>query len=183
MLSVNQIEKRADAVLDAAGIKGPSINVEDVARALGITVREESTTADVSGALFRRDGRVVIGVNPHHVPNRRRFTIAHEIGHFVLHRDDLHMDDTRAYSSEPGITHRLLRDQVSSMATDPKEIEANRFAAALLMPVWMLKESLDSYESPLKQEDIERLAGKYEVSFQAMAFRLSNLGVPIDVSM
>lgn len=183
MLSVKQIEKRADAVLKAARVTRPSIKVENVARSLGITVRYESTSSDVSGALFRSAAKVVVGVNPDHPLNRQRFTIAHEIGHFVLHREHLHMDDTRAYSTEPGTTHRLLRDQVSSQATDPKEIEANRFAAALLMPAIMLKRSLESRDLPLKQKDIEDLAQEYEVSLQAMTFRLSNLGVPIDISM
>jgi len=93
------------------------------------------------------------------------------------------MDEANGYPNEISVKNPLLRDQVSAQATDPKEIEANRFAAALLMPSSFLKASLRSYQAPLKQEDIEALAGKYEVSFQAMAFRLANLGVPIDVSM
>ena len=164
-------------------MRRPSIKVDDVARSLGLTVRYEPTTADISGALYRRGRKAIIGVNRDNPKNRQRFTIAHEIGHFVLHRDDLHMDEANAYPNEPSTPHRLLRDAVSARATDPKEIEANRFAAALLMPAFMLKDSLDSCDLPLKQQDIEDLAKKYEVSLQAMAFRLSNLGVPIDVSM
>jgi Zn-dependent peptidase ImmA (M78 family) len=183
MLSTGQIEKRAERVLRDAGSMGSPIDVEEVARALGVAVRFESTSADVSGALFRRGGRAIIGVNPDHPHTRQRFTIAHEVGHFILHRDDLHMDEANAYPNESQAKHRLLRDQVSAQATDPKEIEANRFAAALLMPAFILKGTLAPYNLPLKQMDIEKLAGEYEVSLQAMAFRLANLGVPIDVSM
>jgi Zn-dependent peptidase ImmA (M78 family) len=183
MLSTRQVEKKAETVLRGAGQDAPSIDVEGIARSLGVTVRYESTNADVSGALFKRGGKAIIGVNPDHPRNRQRFTIAHEVGHFILHRGDLYMDEADAYPNESQGKHRLLRDQVSAQASDPKEIEANRFAAALLMPAFMLKDTLSSYILPLKQKDIEALASEYEVSLQAMAFRLSNLGVPIDVSM
>jgi Zn-dependent peptidase ImmA (M78 family) len=183
MLSARQIEKRAERILVTAGLETPSIDVEKVAQSLGIIIRFESTSADVSGALFRRGGRAIIGVNPSHPHKRQRFTIAHEIGHFILHRDDLHMDEANAYPNESQVKDRLLRDQVSAQATDPKEIEANRFAAALLMPAFMLGSTLTSFDIPLKQKDIERLAEDYEVSLQAMAFRLANLGVSIDMSM
>ena len=183
MLSTRQVERRVGAILRDAGLRKPAINVEEVARSLGVTVRFESTDADVSGALFRRGDRAIIGVNPDHPRTRQRFAIAHEVGHFVLHRDDLHMDEANAYPNESQTKHRLLRDQVSAQATNPKEIEANRFAAALLMPAFMLKGTLTSYDLPLTQKDIEKLTSEYEVSFQAMAFRLANLGVPIDVSM
>ena len=87
------------------------MDIEKVARKLGARIAYEIGEDDISGALFRLHPPV-IGVNSRHHRNRQRFTIAHEIAHLVLHTDGAHAD---------------YRDVVSSQATDPKEIEANRF--------------------------------------------------------
>ena len=72
----------------------------------------------------------------------------------------------------------VLRDSASSQATDPKEIEANQFAAELLMPEHMLKQDMSEFLSDFENEaGLEKLANLYQVSTQAMAFRLANLGV------
>ena len=69
-----------------------------------------------------------------------------------------------------------LRDAVSSQATDRDEIEANRFAAELLMPFCFLVVDVeDGYIDIEDEEEIKDLAEKYRVSMQAMTIRLNNL--------
>lgn len=119
--------------------------------------------------LFREGSRAIIGVNSLHPKSRQRFTIAHELGHLELHETgEIHID------------HRFLarrRDGVSSLAIDQDEIEANNFAAELLMPKFMLENDLAKLQVDYEDEELPRwLADRYKVSLQAMAIRLSNLG-------
>ena len=90
----------------------------------------------MSGLLHRsEDGnRAVIGVNSRHPTVRQRFSIAHELGHLVLHKPAFQIDQ-HAFVS--------FRNSKSSSASDPHEIEANQFAAVLLIPEALLKVCLD----------------------------------------
>ena len=75
----------------------------------------------------------IIGVNSHHHVNRRRFTVAHELGHLILHR--------KALAGRVHVDRRfpvLMRDSAAASGLDPREIEANQFAAELLMPTPLL---------------------------------------------
>jgi Zn-dependent peptidase ImmA (M78 family) len=116
------------------------------------------------------DRTSVIGVNSVDAPNRRRFTIAHEIGHLVLHKDDtFHVDEKSPIG---------LRTDASSMATHEREIEANQFAAELLMPRHFLDRDLEALPNEIEAEEaITRLAHHYEVSIQAMTVRLTALKI------
>ncbi|HEX9751048.1 MAG TPA: ImmA/IrrE family metallo-endopeptidase [candidate division Zixibacteria bacterium] len=131
-----RIENRVEKILKDLGLDTPPIPVDRVARALGATVRKEPYQGDLSGALYRREGLCVIGINKNENPLRQRFTIAHELGHLVLHDGAVYID--RQYTaglSKPAETEtgkKFFRDKVSSLANDPQEIEANRFAATLL---------------------------------------------------
>jgi len=181
MLSFGSIERQARRLLKANKIVSPSVDVRLLARALGATIKEEASDSDVSGALFREEDFVLIGVNSSHSETRKRFTIAHELGHLILHDDPVRIDH---HYMEIGQRSRMKpvaqRNQVSSEARDPREIEANRFAAALLMPTDFLEQSLKGLRLPLTGKEIVELSEEYEVSAQAMMFRLINLGVPVD---
>lgn len=157
-------------LLEEHGIKKPPVPVEAIARAGGAEIRYSPFEGDISGMVFRDNARVVIGVNSLHHPNRQRFTIAHEIGHMLLHKGvEVHVD--RAFRIN-------LRNDVSSKAVDPEEIEANRFAAELLMPEHMLVGDLKGRVIDFENEDdLRRFAVKYRVSLQAFTFRLINLGL------
>jgi Zn-dependent peptidase ImmA (M78 family) len=158
-------------LLETHKIESSPIQVNDIASALGIQVRYESTKDELSGFLLRDLSRhkVIIGVNNDHHPNRQRFTIAHELGHFFLHtQEKLHVD--RGFQIN-------LRDGNSSKGEIEDEKEANLFAAELLMPFQFIQEELAAIEVlDLEDDSISKLAEKYEVSTQAMAFRLSYLG-------
>jgi Zn-dependent peptidase ImmA (M78 family) len=159
-------------VLDECDILEAPVPVEDVARRLGISVVHEPIQGDIDGMLYRDGTRVVIGVNSKQAEVRRRFTIAHEIGHYRLHPGhDVHVD--RHVKID-------FRDEVSSQATHREEIEANAFAAALLMPTHFVRRGvLEAVNKGVSNGStlIAELARKFEVSKQAMEYRLVNLGV------
>jgi Zn-dependent peptidase ImmA (M78 family) len=150
----------------------PPIPVERIAHLCGGQVRYEPFEGQISGILYNENGRIIIGVNSLHPKTRQRFTIAHEIGHIKLHQgEQFYIDrDFRIY----------LRDEKSSQATDKKEIQANSFAAELLMPEKMLmadwQERDTGYTYDIENDEfIQSLAKRYKVSLQAMIFRLINL--------
>ncbi len=129
-------------------------------------MRLEEGGGDVSGFLLRKGGKPIIGVNATQHLNRQRFTIAHELGHFFLHEfDGIHLDKT------------FHRNGISSLGVSSQEIEANTFAAELLMPDYMVKRELLAIRGDLITDDaVSQLANHFGVSTQAMGIRLSNLG-------
>jgi Zn-dependent peptidase ImmA (M78 family) len=166
------IRDLASRLLLETDMRQPPVRVEEIARHQGVTVQKRSVQAKVSGFLYRNsaNGKAVIGVNRAQHPNRQRFTIAHELGHLLLHSgDDVHVDI--AFTIK-------LRDQRSSTGTDTEEMESNLFAAELLMPIHFLREDLKRLGDldVLDEQVVTKLANAYRVSSQAMAVRLSHLG-------
>jgi len=182
MLSIEKIERRARQLLSDAKVTGPAVDVRAVAKFLRASIRPVEADENISGAIVREGDQITIGINSAHPITRKRFTIAHELGHLVLHDAEAKVDHRYAQAPRDGIQLAALRNRVSSEAVDPREIEANRFAASLLMPAHFLEGSLHSYKLPLGDADIIRLAREYNVSVQAMNYRLMNLGVPVDVA-
>jgi Zn-dependent peptidase ImmA (M78 family) len=167
-------ERRANKVVAAYEIKAVPIPVEYIAEQEGAEVRHRRFDSDISGLLLRNDdGSVIIGVHASQARSRQRFTVAHELGHYLMHQG-------RAVIVEH--LHRAARvnwrDGTSALASDKEEIEANQFAAALLMPRSLLEAH---FESEVGRYDEERLvhllARRFEVSPQAMRFRLVNLAL------
>ena len=141
--------------------------VESLAEALGAVVRYEPFDGQMSGLLYRAEERAVIGINSMHPGVRQRFSIAHELGHLTLHKPNFQIDQ-----------HAFIafRGPKSSGATEPMEIEANQFAAALLMPEDLLAECLAELgEDPDVQIAVGMLARQFDVSEQAMLIRLTSL--------
>jgi len=169
LVPLSRIRRQAQAFLRENRIHTPPVKVETIARKLGITLRYEPFEDDISGVLYRDRAQTIIGVSSFHHPNRQRFTIAHELGHLILHEVDVHVD--KGYRI-------VLRDSKSSQAADPLEIDANRFAAELLMPTQMLQKDVAHYIRDVEDEaGLDALAKRYGVSRQAMAFRLANLNL------
>ncbi len=174
-----RIREVVEDLLAKQSLAKAPIPVERLAQNLGVELRYEPFAGEqdqVSGMLFRDGGRTVIGINANEGQLRQRFTIAHEIGHLLLHKAPMYLDTPAEV---------FMRNQRSSQSVDPKEIQANTFAAELLMPEKLVRaEAADaqaelSKRSPLvdTEELVERLAQKFQVSIQAMTFRLANLGV------
>lgn len=174
---MNQAEKEATAILSKLNIIGPPVPVESVAKKMGATLVFEPFKGDddISGILYRKDKHTIIGINSAHSETRRRFSIAHELGHLALHRKELFVDK---------VVRVNFRDRTSSLAIDKEEIAANSFAAELLMPRNFISKEisrkLSKRSSPLSKEKlINDLAKTFKVSSQAMEYRLNNLGVLI----
>ncbi len=180
MLNVEAIERRAWSLLMRAKVKRPRVEVEALAELLGARIKPVDAEDDISGAIVCDGARISIGVNSRHSSNRRRFTIAHEIGHLVLHDAEAQIDHGYPQVVHRGLKLAAFRDHTSSEGIDAREIEANRFAAALLMPGEFLKKSLKARPMPLREPDVRELAKEYGVSVQAMTLRLMNSGVEVD---
>lgn len=169
--SAGETTKQATKLLQAAGITKAPVNVEALAQRVGASVSYEVFKEDLSGVLVKERGRVVIGVNSFHATTRQRFTIAHEIGHLVLgHQGDVFVDRTV-----------MRRDARSAEATDPHEIEANQFAAELLMPKEFVVAAIARWQARRPEISsgtlVDELASLFQVSPQAMEYRLTNLGM------
>jgi len=167
------IKKRAVEVLRQVGVDEAPVPVEECARSIGAIVRYQPFEGSVSGMVHRvSDNKAIIGINSLHPENRKRFSIAHEIGHLLLHDDrELYLDEFEQQSIIG------FRDLKSSLGVDEKEIEANQFAAELLMPEEMLRRDfeLTRRETADPEGIIDSLSKQYKVSVQSMTIRLSRL--------
>lgn len=167
---MKRAEAYAQRLLQQFLIDGPPIDVIRIAEDLGINVVFQPLDREVSGVLVVKDGRATMGVNVSHYPNRQRFTIAHEIGHFMLHKpkSGVFVDTTYTY----------YRDPTASDGSILEEIQANAFAAELLMPENFIKEYLEVCFFDLHDPDaVQEMTNLFEVSEQALAVRLVNLGL------
>lgn len=160
-----KIDRMVGDLLDGLGAQPVPVRIDEVVARHGIELRQ-GDLGDVSGLLLRQDDRTIIGVNSRQHRTRRRFTVAHEFGHFLLHHGiKEHFDRTYVVK---------FRSDLSSKATDVEEIEANYFAASLLMPA----QELEKEQALLALDDdpaVERLAKRYDVSRHAMSLRLANV--------
>lgn len=134
--------REAKRILDEFGFSVPPINPVTIARELGVRVSFVSMPKhpNVSGFYDAEDDAIYIAKGEY--PKRQTFTIAHELGHRLLHREWAAGNDYRV----------MLRDQ-SLMVMDDKEQEANAFAAHLLVP----RQMLDEYRHVASIEELSRL--------------------------
>lgn len=156
-----EAERDAARILQATWGSGPPIEPVAIARELGIRVLEAELDGNTLGALLKEpDEDPTIRLNQRDSRNRRRFTCAHELGHYVRR------------SAESDEYARVdLRDRRSSTGEDPEEVYANEFAACLLMPEDEVKTFAE-----LGLDDLE-MSLRFKVSREAMKFRLINLGL------
>jgi Zn-dependent peptidase ImmA (M78 family) len=169
-------KKTAEEVLRECSIRTRPVPLDKIIKHYRILQVDLPANDDIFGAIVMKQGHVVIAVNPNQHPNRQRFTIAHELGHFFSHlcdKDDIEYVD--------GDFRHHWRNSASSEGVNWTEIEANRFAANLLMPEDLLRGDVDKF-SMLDRDAIQNLASLYRVSRLAMQYRLINLGLlPPDV--
>lgn len=155
-------EAAARKIRDRCGVSTPQIEMEDVLKALKVPLYKREFP-DALSALIVDAGeeRYAIAVNRGHHPHRRRFSIAHELGHAVLrHECDYYLDYWGDDAWEPP-GYRYFDER-----------EANQFAAALLMDDRALRRDIAN-----GLRDLHTLADRYQVSEAAMNFRLINLSL------
>ncbi len=167
-----RIEDKANELLKSLEINELPIPIDRIADLLNVQVLSYDLGEGVSGVLVVNNNVGTIGLNPNHSNVRKRFTIAHELGHFLLHnktKDSLFVD--KEYKVH-------FRNHASSSGEIKNEQEANAFAAALLMPKDMLVEIIDNYIIDIEDEStINNLADIFGVSPMAMTYRLINLNL------
>lgn len=139
-----------------------NIKLEKVAEYENIEVRYEDLPSAESGYFKAQDGKCVIGINKKHNVRRQRFTFAHELGHFYLHR-----------GSQSNVVYE---DEVFFRIENSSSIEfaANEFAARLLIPEERLTEMINKGMTDLKE-----LADFFDVSMPAMKYRVLSLNYSI----
>ena len=142
------------------------VKLGSLAKALGVDIKVSSMPTGVSGQISREGGRYVIRVNRNDARERQRFTIGHELSHFLLHKAVID-------ASPNGITDNVL---YRSGAPESIEYEANRLAADLVMPTDHVQQVLQNeFGGIVNDAAIESLADAFEVSKAAMEIRLSTL--------
>lgn len=160
---VGAARQRAHHILDEFGLEyGAQTNLVDLAFARDLIVVEKPMSG-AEGRLVRKGDRAMATINANisHA-GKRSFVIAHEFGHYELHRDSpLFVCDEK--------------DFVDWHRRRPEETEANQFAAELLMPRGWFE--LQTNATEMSVNELERLARLCGVSLTAAAFRCVELDV------
>ena len=161
-------ENRAIQLLNEHGVKSAPVNVVKLAKDLGYSVHKAVfKNKNISGGVKFLDGEkekgaIYISINDS--ANRQRFTLAHELGHCIMHRERY-----REKGLLEGID--MFRNPENH---SPTEVEANACAAEVLMPREMVRQKWAIWGST------EILADIFRVSLSAMSYRLFNLGLTKD---
>jgi len=171
---MKDIEQTTSRLLNNLNIGSAPVPIKKIIKELGIKLSSFDLGDDVSGVLVIEDNSARIGYNPSESNVRQRFTLAHELGHYILHCDKkqngLFVDSTKVMFRRQGSTALELR----------QERQANAFAAALLMPDELIKkeyELLNERKDFLTDDNIvKKLSSMFKVSEIAMTYRLMNLG-------
>ena len=152
---VRQMSKK---VLRDSRITNPPVDLEVILHAHGIKYSEVEDFPDTVDALIVEDGtQIHAAVNARQHLHRRRFSLAHELGHFFLHRG-LSEDTAVSIDNPPD-------ENEETWSKSPQEIEADLFAGELLVPLEMLK--------PRRSLQIPDLAKVFLVSEQVVSVAIS----------
>lgn len=145
--TVRDARMSTERLLKTLGLLYPPVDVEALAKRLGVRLHFVPAL-QWSGAIDSLPDEAHLYVKASEPRQRQRFTIAHELGHLFLHP-----------------LGTAYRDE--TFAGSEMESQANGFAAALLMPLWMM-------EAPVRRldGDPQRLADLFDVSRRAMEIRL-----------
>ena len=165
------LEERAEKTLRDTDAYQVPVPIHLVAQRLNLTLEAATLGDKVSGLLVVQGDRARIGYNAAHARVRQRFTISHEIAHYLLH-----VKKTEKAQLFIDKYLRFRRDEASSAGVETEEAEANHLGAALLMPRGLVQQEVRDEDLNLDDgEAIELLAKRFQVSTAAMSNRLSNL--------
>lgn len=156
---ISEIEDIAETVLEEAldGERKLPIDIKEVVSKQGLTLQiGKFENKDVIGAYDRQAKTIFVSETEQY--QRTAFTIAHELGHYILHSD------------RPSETFYRTDSYLQDLQDKDEETEANCFAAAILMP----KDKVTHFSVWF---DKEKLAELFGVSPIAMGYRLKNMGL------
>jgi len=132
-----------------------------IAKSLGVKVLLSTLPRGTSGQIGQENGDFVIRINRHEARHRQRFTLAHELAHYLLHRGQIVTDG--------GWSENVLLRSGQPLSM---EYEANRLASDLIIPSAQLAKAMAEYTGPMTSEAIEDLARRFRVSTAAMEIKL-----------
>ena len=165
ILTKAEIERKAHQTLIEHGMFCIPVDPVVIANRLGIRVSNAVfSDSSLSGMIAQRGEKKLLLVNNNDSAERKRFTIAHELGHSILHLDN-------AGEFVDSATDLFRTEALPDGKTYHQEVEANAFAAALLMDAELVKRLWDTCKS------LDTMAKAFMVSESAMGIRLNNLGL------
>lgn len=141
------------------------VRVGELARLLGIDVVKSPLSPKISGLIepsSESKSGFKIRVNKYESNERQRFTVAHEISHFLLHRHEI----------MSGVIDNIM---YRSQLTSRKEAEANKLAAEIIMPEEIIKRELNKIDKNNNEKINEDFARLFRVSLQAIQIRLEEI--------
>lgn len=166
-----RIEKIANEILESENIQQPPIKAEKMADLVYDLNFEEknldhcSNSGEVLAAIDIKNRLIIINSSKKHElyanEGRKNFTIAHELGHFVLHKE-----------LTESATQNILCREIAT-ATKGIERQADLFAVYLLMPEKMIRSEYNKINEPFTEKTLKHLADKFCVSMETMRIRLS----------
>ncbi len=150
-----EIEKAAKRLRKRYDVEG-IIDLEEIVYSMDgmISVADIPNEKEIHGGSLRvnKDGSFEIILSPFTSKNRDRFTVAHEIGHLVLHTNQ-------------------SKNQHYRYGSNQAEVEANKFAGALLMPQEDYIDAVDRFVDKNGMVDLQKLANYFQVSVDAVRVR------------
>jgi len=167
-LTRSQIEERAAEILRQNGLDSIPIDPLTLAKQQGIKVHNARFNDDsIVGMLSKSGEDLTLLVNQFAAPYRKRYTIAHELGHHFLH-----LSGDGDYVDDEANLFRSSEDSVKQLTSDHRqEIQANMFAVAVLMPEFQVRNEW------VNDHSVARLARRFNVSETAMGIRIDQLGL------
>lgn len=158
--------RAAKGVIEDYGIRAPEeIELEAIAYDRGLTVIDGPLNGALARLLREGDRGVVRISDAIQYPGQRRFCIAHELGHFLLHHD------------QGQLALCTNEDMLAGYAQGAIEPEANAFAGELLMPELLLRSRLNPAD--LNLDVISELAASFGSSMSASIHRVVDMGIHI----
>lgn len=159
-------EGTAKRVIDDYAIKAPKdIDIEAIAMDHRLFVKQGPLRGSWARLVRKGSGGLIRVSNDITIEGQRRFCIAHELGHYLLHSKKNQLEFCSSTDMLPGYARR------------PEEPEANAFAGELLMPGEMFKGRL--YPSELSIAAIEDLAGTFQTTMSATVHRVVDVAVHV----
>lgn len=164
----NNPRELARSILSEFGIDNPmDVSIEDIIYALNIPLKY-TKLSNCEGRIIHSEGKSLIVVNNNtSFQTRRDFTLAHELGHFLMHRHDMnhHIDDSTTMS---------WFDDKNNAKASKQEIEANIFASEILLPSHLFKKEVECKK--FSPELIRFISDKFKVSRSSVIYRFLELG-------
>lgn len=150
-------------------------DLNKIAQDFGASIHAESLDDDVSGMLITssKSDKKIILVNKRNHENRKRFTIAHEIAHLIMHQDK-----EEVFIDSRGSATLYFRSKESIDNIPLAERQANEFASCILMPEGAIANYIK--DNPIDLNDdvaVKIMANKFGVSIQALSIRLARLNL------